>query len=59
MEAKLVAVEKTHGYQVNEQKQKNVFLENEKKKLAKKVDELDQQVQQHRAHLLALLPPIG
>ena len=59
VKAKLVAVEKAHGYQVKEQKRKNVFLENEKKKLAQKVDELDEQVQQHQADLLALLPPIS
>ena len=61
MEAKLVAVEEVHTNQVKEQKEKNVFLEDEKKKLANKVDELDNQLQQHmyQAHLLTLLPPVG
>ena len=61
MEDKVVAIEKTNKYQVEEQKQKNVLLEEEKKKLTKKVDELEDKLQQHmyRAHLLTLLPPIG
>ena len=61
MEDKVVAIEKANSYQVKEQKQKNVFLEDEKKKLTEKVDELEDSLQQHmyRAHLLTLLPPIG
>ena len=61
VEAKLVAVEGVHGDQIKEQKKNNVFLEDEKKNLEKKVDELEDQLQQHMyaAHLLTLLPPIG
>ena len=61
IEAKLVAVEKAHGNQVKEQRQKNIFLQDEKEKLAKKVDKLEDQLQQHmyRAQLLTLLPLIG
>ena len=61
VEAKLVAVEEVHGNHIKELIKKNVFLEDEKKKLEKKVDELDDQLQQHmyQAHLLSLLPPIG
>ena len=61
VEAKLVAFEEVHDDQVKEQEKKNVFLEDEKQKLAEKVDELEDQLQQHmyQAHLLTLLPPIG
>ena len=48
--AKVVVVKEIHGNQIKEQK-------DEKKKLAKKVDELENQL--YRAHLFTLLPPIG
>ena len=60
-EVRLVAIEKIHRDQVENNEEKSVFLEDEKASLAEKVDELEDKLQQHmyRAHLLTLLPPIG
>ena len=60
METKLAEIQKANC-EVKKQQEKNVLLEAEKKKLVKKVDELEGQLHQHmyQAYLLNLRPPMG
>ena len=66
LEAKLATVEKAyredhekHTLQIHERQRENALLQDEKKKLAKKMDELEGEVQQHSAHLYSLVPAQG
>ena len=63
LEAKLVAMEKTyredhekHTLQIHEQQKENTLLQDEKRNLAMKVDELEREVQEHSTHLRSLVP---
>ena len=66
LEAKLVAREKAyredhdkHSLQIHEQKRKNALIFDEKRKLEKKLDELQSEVQQHTTHLHSIVPAQG
>ena len=66
LEAKLVAMEKSyreeyekHTLQIHELQKENTLLQDEKRKLAMKVDELEREVQQHSTHLCSLVPRQG
>ena len=65
LEAQLVAMEKTyqedhetHTLQIHEQQKEKTLIQDEKRKLAMKVDEFEQEVQ-HSTHLYSLVPAQG
>ena len=66
LEAKVAAMEKAyreehekHSLQIHEQWKENALMQDEKRKLAMKVDELVPEVQQHSTQLCSLVPAQG
>ena len=66
LEAKLVAGEQAyredhekHSLQIHEQQRENALMQDEKRKLEKKLDDLQSELQQHTTHLHSMVPAQG